>query len=1082
MTADTSYVARPRASVWEPLSQEHDRARERLETLLASFAQRGSARVLSIVGPYGSGKSELMAWGFRHAWKDLGLPAIFVNLEALLEALPESLSPKELVDEIGTFVACQLNQIAAHLEEKHRPENVHLATDIRRGESFLEYARDLFGTADLDPEMVRACLAQGRAVLFLDEIEQKYAELTKRVSADDRAPFREVFQSIEQGLTDYYLVGSFGLTSAYESVSDADTRRQETVRLPIPRPRRLTLPPEAEPYRNFLWWASRGRPGWARKLAFEWSRQIPQLSALDEIGRLEPRTIDSLPIVDVNAHPKLLSDSRAGTLFTAMLKVLKPIALRELPGFQEPGNLDTLLDEHWFVVAGEDDPVTVSAFCDHLLYDLREFAARARLSVRKLDLLSSYLRLIVQAMADADDTLVLGAWRGNSHTAVRAIIVPLLQMLRDLVLEFEGDTEEVGEVLSLIDEIFAQGKVLGDRIESMATLEDCFEKTIDQLTLIARPRDVRNVALSPFAIDNLFPRMVGRPLLLISPNARGSIREQAAGVEADVDARGWFLNTALQHDNITVRVFFVPGKQGLRRLQESLLDRSERSAYLAAEQVHVIIPLADDLTNSDLNREHNSDDLRVLQQLAKVQVQRLDERRMQDFLVSLWDNLRLMGRASGNADLQTLIDELHNDPALSKTQRRQVDYFRTRLRQRLNQLGPSAASAYRAARNKLFDAQDGRLLDRLGSALNAVKATRTVELVAAAFGVAQDEERSIRVLFELRNLEKLTDLLASPNGYKEFLSQSTAKGSGKGRSGKLLSDIIEYLHANDYFVDLLDVACKLGFSLGDDWMQMSERTEDAAILTLFGRLDEPRATFLRGVVFQAFLTKKQDVLREQIGKQAQECMQIERLLDQLLSEIDRFNTQLGRPLLSRLRIEQHRDELKKLRDLLENSSTARPAIQYILYRFAKAATTQLDERRHRWKGERGLGEWQKAFRPVVNALGQIEELARDTERLYEQNRALKIQFLGDSPQLAARLQQPMLQMIDELFSRIDQTYEIDSNVPSLDTNDMDTTYFLTRADLEERQQEVRAIDQLAEQLGTLHKRIQGLLEQMQVPS
>ena len=133
----------------------------------------------------------------------------------------------------------------------------------------------------------------------------------------------------------------------------------------------------------------------------------------------------------------------------------------------------------------------------------------------------------------------------------------------------------------------------------------------------------------------------------------------------------------------------------------------------------------DDLGIGDLDRERNSDDLSVLRQMEKVQIHKLDERRTQDFLISLWDHLRLIGRAIGSVDLQTLLDQLHDDAQLSKSQRRQLDYFRTRLRRRFSQLGPLAANAYRTTRRDLFDSEDERLLNRLGATLNAVKPTRT---------------------------------------------------------------------------------------------------------------------------------------------------------------------------------------------------------------------------------------------------------------------------------------------------------------------------------------------------------------------
>jgi hypothetical protein len=333
MITSIPYVAMPRSVRWTDLSDAHMRARVRVEDNLKAFNKGQLAKTLTIVGPYGSGKSELMAWGFKYAWTELRMPAIFVNLETLLQMLPGGLGPTTLVPAIEAFLAAQRQGIAEYLEHKPRPDGVVLSTDVNTGESFLEYFRALFGNPELSPDVIRQVIAQDCTVLFLDEIEHQYLTLTERIPSSDNAPLREVLDAIDKGTVSYYLVGSFGLTSAYESMSDADARREGTVRLPMADVSRMRLPESAWPYRNLIWWASRGRPGWAAKFSQEWPDALATVQKLQQLEELGRDAIDSLPIIDRGLLHDVIGNTPKNIAFTHLLKALEPRPLSEVPGF-----------------------------------------------------------------------------------------------------------------------------------------------------------------------------------------------------------------------------------------------------------------------------------------------------------------------------------------------------------------------------------------------------------------------------------------------------------------------------------------------------------------------------------------------------------------------------------------------------------------------------------------------------------------------------------------------------------------------------------------------------------------------------
>ncbi len=1086
MTFETSSAAQPRKPMWADLSERHAKARERLEVSLAAFRTGNPAKVLSIIGPYGSGKSELMTWGFHHSWTKLDMPALFVNLETLLDALPQTLSPAHLVDEIANFITYQLKQIDTSLEQNPRPNNVHLSTDVRPNESFLAYLRQLFDDSALSAEHVRKLLTSGRAVLFLDEIEQKYAALTARVSADDRAPFREVFQSIEQGRTQYYLVGSFGLTSAYESVSDADTRRQESILLPIPDVARMILPSEASPYRNFLWWASRGRPGWAYKFAVEWPSLLATIERLDEFGALPSNTIDTLPIVDVNSQGDLMLNSRQSKAFTALVKNMRPCQLTAIPGYQSPDeDISRLLGSYSFVIApaDEDARITVDEFCDALLEDLRLFAVSAKLSAPNLQILISYLRQIIRAMADSDDTIILGAWRQLDEWATHAVIVPLLVMLQDFLLEFEGDRDEIVTILNLIDRVFAESGVIGDQIEDTYKLTLVFDHTMKLFQVVRTLRSgTYVVAPSPRAIEGLFPRMVGRPLLMMDPTARGSINEQRAAVEANAVASGRFLNTVAYQDELEVRVLFVPDTRSLRQLQERLFSRHNRSVYLAHDRVYALVPLMDEIGKTLLDPALNSD-LRILQRLKKVQWHDLGERRTQDFLVSFWYNLLLIDRSDQDLpDALTMLDTLATDQKRSKSQRRQLAYYRNRLNQKIQSIVQQAAQDYRIQRRQFFDPQSSSFPQRLSETLANMSEARAIEQVAMAFDVSRERQTSLDLLFSLRQMDHLKPLPKSPHGYQQFLETSAAVRSGRDeiRPALPLDELVNYLQSYNLFTDLIEVATDLGLDPGADWTLMPEGTEKAPLLQLFGALSEPGRIFLRGVSFQSYLTQCSDTLREQVKQQHQEAKRLYTALTTLQEQIRVFNQQLGSERLSAANLDLYTADLDKLQQQLEISRNLRPAVLYVLYRFSQAAIKALDELRQRWSGDNGLEGWRSQCHNLLRWHDNHTHIKAEVDALYAQDTALKIQLLGPQEQWVTRLQSILDGARLDVLRTLDLSYSIADKIPTIDMTIYGTALRVIESELAALSANADKVAHLAEHLASIHDRVGQVIEQLQV--
>ena len=207
----TATIRKPK---WQDISDEHKGIREQLEQSLDKFlSSKDNLPPRAIVGAYGSGKSELMLWGFRKVWESKK-PALFTKLEELLKELPSSVNPDELTQELSNFTKRQIEVLKRCLNTT--PTEKIFLPDIREGES----VKDYFETLGFSIAQVEEALGNEEVVLFIDEMEQQYSELARRVKSSGRAPLMDTLESVEHRRVPYYLVMSFGLTSAYETLEN----------------------------------------------------------------------------------------------------------------------------------------------------------------------------------------------------------------------------------------------------------------------------------------------------------------------------------------------------------------------------------------------------------------------------------------------------------------------------------------------------------------------------------------------------------------------------------------------------------------------------------------------------------------------------------------------------------------------------------------------------------------------------------------------------------------------------------------------------------------------------------------------
>ena len=997
MRRATQYTATPRHPQWIDLSEQHLAVRERLQRSLARFAQGEGAPVPSIVGAYGSGKSELMAWGFRHCWCELGVPAFVLNAESLLKRLPSSMSPTQFSVEVAAYVQGQLALLDKQLEGTD-PEGLHLATDMRPGESALTYLRELFDDRTLSPEMIRALLQAGRGVLFIDEIEQQYSELLDRVEANDRAPLREMLQRLGNGQENYYVVLSFGLTSAYEAIGGADARRMDTLTLPIPEPAELGQFANLDGYGNFIWWASRGRPGWAAKLANDWGNGIAEAKTLERFAELQPSSIENLPLIDVSSLPVALRTQRVNELVTQLLKSLGPVAWSDLHFSVKPDGRDVLPHNLVLIVRAEDELTPVATLVDCFISDLIDLADQLQAPVTDPAQLRRYLSRVFSAMADEQGRIVFGGPRKTEFLA-QGVVAPTLILVQDLILEFEGDREATLGVLNLLDRVMNHVGIVGDHVHDIFDLVREFPRTEECFVETRERSDESWVSLAPKAVESFFPRLVGRPLLTLMPDTQPTLERQRAELVGEVKNGALRLHVDIQHESTSVRFVFVPAASCLRTIHENDFNRNRRRHYLADGQMFVLVDLADE-DGDHLLREIYQDDVRILEHLQKLQSVTLPEKRLRDFLTSLWHNL--LQADVLNADvtneetvsLTEALDVVRSRANLTKSDRRKLEYYEQRLEQTLTSMAIASARAHLGRKRLLFSpGQPGFPDKRIDDALSGVRESRAIEQIGLSLDLLTDYETTVDWLVELRGLENLRKLTRQPSAYNEFLEAYTVTTRPR-EPGTSLKDLYAYMQTQGGFDELRSAASRLGLQPPAHYEAANEATNEAPLLYLYDKLTTSERTFIKAISFYTYLDSNHSEHVRYLDGLSGDIGQIWERLANLAKNVAEFNQELNHDLLDCSEIEAFQDEVNRLMQLLDRRDQLPPMLTYIAYRFVGSAASGLQEKWQRWASEQGLEGWRTKLRELRNWPATVCAIEDEVNDLFAANQTLKTDILG----------------------------------------------------------------------------------------
>lgn len=1016
-------TASPRHPRWVDLSEEHKRVKTQLTEALSNFKNHLNAPASSIVGAYGSGKSELMCWAFKYCWTELRLPALIINFESLLNGLPDHpINPSEFAAYISNFVSNQLEGLRSSLELADRPKDQCLAYDLRPDETTLHYLRDLFQNPELTEQDAQLILGQKRAVLFLDEIEQKYAELSQRIKSDDQAPLRETLEKVEKGLVPYYLVMSFALTSAYEATRGADIRRWNTLPIPIPDPAELISLVSDQRMVNLLWWASRGLPGIGIMLSQNWIDGMSRALHLRDLYKLSPAHYENLPIVETNVLGQISGEIADGVALE-LLKQIQPVLVSSLsyPNF----NLARLNnDDEWprfftLQASKEKKLVRKEEIISCFQKDLEK--SRDGLNSPNVDFtaISYYLAKILSALADNQDRIVLGGWPKNDHFA-QAFIAPLLILVQDLILEFSAEQQGAPDTINFLDKVMDQCAITGEESKDTYQLIRRFPKTVDLFEEVRDDDPIEYISLSPHALSLLFPRVVGRPLLNLEPTAKATIDDQRNALEAYVAGSGNFLTSTISTPDGEAQIVFFVGQSTLPKLQEYFFHREKRQEYLRRNRSYLLIDLLGE-QNYIFDERLNSD-ISILTELNKIQWDLIEEKRITDFIISLWHNHAQLSMELWEPELFKVFDSALAKPKLSKSNRRKIEFYRKRIREKLEILARSAIQSYKSKISSLFDPEDESFPQRINDAILKVKMNRAIEQVALAFDLQFEKNRTLHALSSLRSLSELRKLTENPHAYNNFLESYTVAARGSTiREGVSLEHISSAIHLHPKWTgELLDISSRLGLTQFRKDQDTRDATDQAPILYLFEGVEEEKEVFLRGLSLFSYIKHNRQLFEQELHARLAEVDRLIQQLSALKSEIEDFNSEIGKDVLSTAFLETYLGELDSLNSLLKDAAHLPPATLFITHHVSAIALRSLAEKRERWTSDKGFFGWQSSYRSLLGWQSEIDEIQQDLEEAFKTNQNIKESLIGKLPDLQRQLCKPVKDRATEVLRHLDK--------------------------------------------------------------
>jgi len=897
----------------------------------------------------------------------------------------------------------------------------------------------------------------------------------------DRGPLREILD--QHASKNFYPIMAFALVSAYELLGGLEAeeggpekRRYYRLKLPLPEPSHFTkLIQEGTEFRNLLWWASRGRPGWALPLWDNWrpSLQSWRAKRLEDLTYYVNEDIDGQAIEWAQITSRIPETSRE--ILKQLIICCSPIPKTDLPledkDLEEA--MDKLGDLHLIFTSPELSPVdeVVSSLVKelHSLSQREEFQKYFNDTSFDDNLIRRYLRRILEGTSK-DGKVAFGGWK-QPEAFARASMAPILTLLHDLILDFEA-TKEGNVCVEFLNALLDDLGIWQNKINTPRII-DYFPETRRVFKDVYKLDDANYVQPSFKLISLAFPSRVISPMISlheITETSRTINAQRERLVEKIQRGEANFPQINFEHQNLTLNFFILPSSDLLPNFQQLVFPPSERNNYLDGKRIFVILDCSDQEISLTFDYSQNKD-LEILEKyLKKVQIRRLEERRLRDFLVSLSYNKVFHPKIQTlSDDLQELIESLlQRAIIIDRNTERSLRYFKGLLIEKLNRFCELIIREYRENMEKFFSIK-GIPVTQIRRAEGTLGRPRTIETILCALDAFYNRKQVTQVLWDLRSLEHLRSLVT---GYQKFVN-----GFGS-KDDRDLTDyqeaLLTYLEQHGAFNDLLiRILPSFAYEFEEEvWDEMNfadvivgESTPLDLIWGEYVREKEIAGWVLKALNIYYLLQKNKTRLQGKVAELKGEIKELQEDFEYLNERVSRFNERLeslglyNDDFLSNDIVRRFQYEFKKGERILEDSSLFGSLL--VSYRFLKEAKDKAQDKKDRYSDT--LTAWERKFRDIFSLDGDLNRFRSQVEEAFINNPVLKKDVLGDPKDLyLQKIEQPLKSAAKDIIGSLTPPYSLDTDIPSVNLQQFNDCYDTVQSEVDEIVRHAQMVDEIIE--------------------
>ena len=753
------YTASIRETRWIDLSDKHETARKNLEDAIRLWCIEGKdVNPIQINGAFRIGKSQLLYYLFHYAWSELKIPAFFIRLETVVEIVRSAITGNEgkigkdaVTAILNDHFQKQINHLTTALKNKTSKKKFDLP-DIRSNQSVGDYFNNLGSggyitktgetksfapiTADSALQVVSRT---PRYLILVDEFEEAYHKINEIVESAGGGPLRQFFEDVSKHHTNFFLVIACGPAAGFKIKSgmtqgsiSAQTGRIQNIQVPFPDVGSLQktfLKGCDKGYANFIWWLSRRRPGWMKKLVDEIQADAdPGISydtfiqhnkttfdnPIDSSGKAEVRVLKYSVFPDKFENSGFLDHAKNMLVSLQPRLVSNPEAMTE---FIESSRHETYFSESL---------VSYTDLLDAMVADLKKNYTET-VPDQEYDagnLIRIYLGHILSSVSDHQSRIAIGfaTDEDKRKRTVDTFLLPVLSLLYDFIAEYEDETEE--EIRHLLNFIYD----LAYSLEKDSGHYQVFKKTGKLIR-----------SFDPADLDQAWMQLNFRLLREIIQPPVGSPEISYQGeplAEHFNHIPRWnfcsFVWDTLEDESIRCRFFLVPDISWIDAYLEQLkthIRKQWESKFLPGHTVHVIVFLSPSDSTEKFKvwlENEAGNHSGVCRQVNKVVV--MDAEEISDelsthigvFLNSLCKIALIEGKRLINSEaevpIDTIVDRVQQaDWPIRKEERRTIAYFWERSQNALAFLAEKCVSKYRRSMEEHL----GMNLEELGKSLTS---------------------------------------------------------------------------------------------------------------------------------------------------------------------------------------------------------------------------------------------------------------------------------------------------------------------------------------------------------------------------